>query len=51
MELETVQLIISNRFEGLLAQDHVQNMIALVEVQKNIVKVQSIFAQDQNDRF
>ena len=32
MELETVQTLISNRYDGLLAQDHVANMIALVEV-------------------
>jgi hypothetical protein len=33
LEMKTVYILMSNRYEGLLAQDHVQNMVALAEAQ------------------
>lgn len=51
IELETVLILTKNRYNGLLAQDHVQNMISLVEVQQNIVRVKGTFALSSDDRF
>lgn len=49
MELITLQMIIKNRYQGLLAQDHISNMVALIEVQRNILCVQTLFTDKKND--
>ena len=44
LELDSVQILISNRYHGLLAQDHISNFIALSECQKSIYKITALVA-------
>jgi hypothetical protein len=45
LEVKTVYLLMNNRYEGLLAQDHVQNMVNLAEVQQNIFRLKAIYLE------
>jgi hypothetical protein len=50
LEMKTVYILMSNRYEGLLAQDHVQNMVALAEAQYNINKLKAIYSEPEQNQ-